>query len=265
MSDKEVKAEPTELAVREPTEVMQIPGPTGDVVVLARDAAEMANAQQGLITWFEAKVGAEKAQLAECEENLAIAKGMKTKTNGWKRQVTLAKRRVVYYEKGLAALHEGYCIIPEFPVALIAVRTSRSRPPKKWHGGNWGNNVPDVVSQQLPEGEGQYVDPRPFLGSKRVVTARHDDGKPKSVQTYHQATDFDDVDFPFKTVKPQILKDLSHAMKRKIFDEIGILPAPRSRGCGDPVIVGRIKRKTSRYGEVVLTFLITWWVDTRDL
>ena len=261
MSDNEKTA----IVKREPTELMPIPGPSADVVVLARDAAEMANAQQGLIAWFEAKVGAEKAQLAECEENLAIAKGMKTKTNGWKRQVTLAQRRVVYYEKGLAALNEGYCIIPEFPVTLIAVRTARKGPPRKWHQGNWGSTVPNVASQQLPEGEGRYVDTHPLVSSKEVPEGRNEDGTPKRMVTYQQAVEFDDVDFPFKTVKPQILKDLSHAMKRKLFDEIGILPAPRARGCGDPVIVGRIRHKTGTYSEVVLTFLITWWVDTRDL
>ena len=52
-------------------------------------------------------------------------------------------------------------------------------------------------------------------------------------------------------------------LKRKLFDEIGILPATRRHA--DPILVGRIKRKESAYNEPSMTFLIAWWIDTRDL
>lgn len=249
---------PTTALVKRETETMALPGPTQDIVVLARDPQEMAHAQEGLIAWFQSKIAAEKAQLAECEENLATAKRMKTKTDGWRRQVLLAQKRVTFYTKGLTALEEGYCIIPDFPVQLIAVRTTKKRPPRKTHaGGAW--NVPDIASEQLPQGEGRYVSPVPF-----TETREGPGREPNSKVRFSLATEFDLVDFPFKQVKPQILKDLSYAMKAKLFDEIGILPG-RTRRNADPVLVGRIKRRVSQFNETTLTFLITWWIDTRDL
>ena len=87
-----------------------------DLVVLARDPSEMAEAQQGLIAWMDRKVDVLKGELAEAEENLATAKRMKTRTQGWASVVRRAKNRVTYYEKARTALQEGYCIIPDFPV-----------------------------------------------------------------------------------------------------------------------------------------------------
>ncbi|KKK72936.1 hypothetical protein LCGC14_2898870, partial [marine sediment metagenome] len=139
--------------------------------------------------------------------------------------------------------------IPDFPVQLIAVRTDRNNPPGKWHSGY---EVPDVVPNQLPEGEGDFVNADP------TVVQQERDGR---MQT--KAISFREVDFPFKKVKPQILKGMEIAMKRKLFDEIGVLPA--TSRCGDPVLVGRIKRQESGYSEPTMTFLIAWWIDTRDL
>jgi len=236
------------------------PGPlpvSEDLVVLARDPNEMAEAQQGLIAWMDRKVASLKSELAEAEENLATAKRMKTRTQGWASVVRRAKSRTTYYEKARNALQEGYCIIPDFPVELIAVKTRKKRPPKRWVSGG-GHMVPDVHAEALPEGEGRYV------SNDVLVRTRN---KPKEEgQTYarceSQATDFRMVDFPFKIVKPQILKGMEVALRRKLFDEIGVLPA--SRRNADPVLVGRIKRKEG-YTEQVMTFLIAWWIDTRDL
>jgi hypothetical protein len=242
------KSEPAPLAQSEPTLAV-----SDDIVVLARDPNEMAEAQKDLILWMDRKLASLNAELAEAEENLATAKRMKVRTQGWQRIVRLAKNRVTYYEKAKTALEEGYCIIPDFPVQLIAVKTKRKNPPAKWHSGF----VPDVQAQPLPEGEGEYVDPVPYTRSRPAPTEhnRH--------RTESQATRFDEVDFPMKVVKPQILKGLETAMKRKLFDEIGILPAARKGG--DPVLVGRIKRKEGTYHEPSLTFLIAWWIDTSDL
>ena len=245
-----------ELVRRESAEIIPLPLPAEDVVVLARNPEEMQVAQAGLIHWFDRKIAAEKAQLAECEENLGIAKRMKVRTEGWSRQIVLAKGRVCYYEKGLAALHEGYCLIPDFPVQLIAVRTSRRKPPDKAHR-HW--RVPDVEAEQLNTGLGQYVNPSP-------ETYSWETGPDNQKATFTKATQFRDIDFPFKLVKPQILADLDVALRAKIFDEIGILPAVRAkaRRTADPVLVGRIRRRWGLH-TTVLTFLISWWVDTRTL
>jgi hypothetical protein len=247
------KSEPAPLAQSEPTLAV-----SDDIVVLARDPNEMAEAQKGLILWMDRKLASLNAELAEAEENLATAKRMKVRTQGWQRIVKLAKNRITYYGKARSALEEGYCIIPDFPVQLVAVKTTKKWPPKKWRGGG-GHMVPDVVSEPLPDGEGRYVSPDP------TVTTRDLPRKPDETWTRveSRAVDFRDVDFPFKVVKPQILKGLETAMKRKLFDEIGVLPAARKGG--DPVLVGRIKRKEGTYHEPSLTFLIAWWIDTSDL
>jgi len=241
--------EPTaEIVESETAEMIPV---SDDIVVLARDPAEMAEAQKGLIGWMGRKVASLRAELAEAEENLATAKRMKVRTQGWVRVVRLARGRVLYYEKAQTALEEGYCIIPDFPVQIVAVRTSRGVPPGKWFQGE-AHRVPQIATEQLPEGDGRYVGPDPLV-RERVMGDR----------TQSRAIDFQDVDFPFKRVKPQILSGLETAMKRKLFDEIGILPG--TAPCGDPVLVGRIKRKEGTYQESTLTFLIAWWIDTRDL
>jgi len=227
-----------------------------DIVVLARDPAEMNLAQKGLIAWMDRKVAGLKAELAEAEENLTTAKRMKVRTEGWRRVITRSKNRITYYEKARAALDEGYCIIPDLPVQLIAIRTTRKKPPKRWHqGGHW--QVPEAKALTLPEGEGRYVDSSVEVVEREVAVKDKD-----YTQTESQAVEFLDVDFPFKVVKPQILLGLEAAMKRKLFDEIGVLPATQ-RGA-DPILVGRIKQKEG-YNERVMTFLIAWWIDTSDL
>jgi hypothetical protein len=236
----------------EPTTELALPPVSEDIVVLARDPAEMENAQQRLIQWMGRKVNSLRVELAEAEENLATAKRMKTRTNGWLRVVRLARTRVLYYEKALAALEEGYCIIPDFPVQLIAVRTTKRKPPAKWVKG-WAGRVPDVIPEQLPEGEGEYVSPEP-----EVDEVEGQDGKMSSIARAHR-----EVDFPFKVVKPQILAGLEQAMKRRLFDEIGVLPGTQ-RGA-DPVLVGRIRRREGSYNSPAMTFLIAWWIDTRTL
>lgn len=230
---------------------LDLPPVSEDIVVFARDPEEMARAQQGLITWVEGKLKVLRAELAEAEENLETSKRMKTRTDGWKRVVRLARNRVLYYDKVKAALEEGYCIIPDFPVELIAVRTSKDSPPARHYSGG-AYRVPDAQYEQLPEGEGRYV-------SGTVETEEFEvDGK-----TVSRALDFMEVDFPFKVVKPQILRGMETALKRRLFDEIGVLPATHQGG--DPVLVGRIRRREGSYREATLTFLIAWWIDTRSL
>lgn len=79
-----------------PTEIVQVAThyellPVArDVVVLARTPEEMAVSQDGLLQWAVQKVAAEKAELAEKEENLAYAKKGKYQTTRWQRQVNLA-------------------------------------------------------------------------------------------------------------------------------------------------------------------------------
>jgi hypothetical protein len=230
-----------------------------EITVLARDPLEMAEAQKGLVAWATKKVQLLKSELRETELNLKESTKLKIRTAGWKRQVALAKGRVVYYEKVKAALEAGYCIVPNFPnMEVIAVRTGKRSPRRSTkEATGYVPSDPDVKYQQLPEGEGKYVSPRPTV---RRTSYKNAEGK--SVMTVW-ADDFRDVDFPFKTVRPQIVQNLGTAMAKKIFDEIGVLPQINRRQ--DPMIIGRIRRREQGYMEPTITFLIAWWIDTKAL
>lgn len=250
-----VKAEP------EISSISPIPAPTQDVVVLASTPDEMAHSQAGIIDWATQKLAAEKAQLEEKEANLAHCKKAKYNVERWVRQVQLAKRRVTYYAKILNALQAGYYIVPNFPIQIIAVRTRRASPDAKVkQRERWAPTSPEVKTMELPVGEGKYVGPLPVL---ERWTEKAVDSAGKDV-TMHlaRAVDFAEIDFPFSVVKPQILSQLDHAMQLKIFDEIGILPA-RQRNA-DPMVIGVIKRREG-YTYHPVMFLISWWIDTRDL
>jgi hypothetical protein len=242
------------------SETLPVPLHGDDVVVLARNPEEMATAQQGLLSWADAKIRAEQANLDDAQTNLNHAVSMKIRTEGWKRQVSRAKKLVLYYTKMRSALEEGYCIVPNFPIQIIATKTGRKLPKPKKFSNSW--NVPAVAYDALPQGEGRYVDPNPTFISEEVEKERN--GRTETV-TVHSTYEFqEDIDFPFKTVKPQILSDLDRALKLKLFDEIGVLPQAGRRK-GDPMIIGQIKRRDGTYQETVTSFLITWWVDSRDL
>lgn len=245
-------------------ELMALPPPTEDVVVLARDPAEMQNAQRGLVAWAESKLATVQAELKEAETNLAQSKKLKIRTAGWVRMVTSAKKRVIYYEKLLAALNEGYYIIPNFPMDVIAVRTKAKRPP--W-GSYHGTPVPDVRPDSAKLGTGRYVDPHPVSDHKWDHENQQTIARPRAFR--------EELDFPFHLVKPKILSDFSEALKLGIFDEIGVFPSPNPRfnqpqpqvaaaSNKDPMVIGTIVRRHGGFTKRV-SFLISWWIDTRDL
>jgi hypothetical protein len=239
------------------------------MVVLAKDPHEMQASQQQLIGWFQERVQLAKNELDEAETNLELAKSRKWATQGWKRQVGLAKGRVNFYDKCLAALDAGYCIIPDFPTDIFAIRTKRKKPTanKRTSPGNWTPNLRPQTSDSPPAGEGEYHSPDAFIETSEHTYKRKDHRGElvEDSKITAWASDFDVPDFPMKVVKPQILDATGKAMARKIFDEIGVLPArrPRNRG-GDPIVTGRIMRREGTR-EIGLTFLISWWIDTRDL
>jgi len=89
---------------------MDLPMPTlppGSLLVHARDPAEMERAQAQLVTWARGMEASERANLAEVEENLALARERKWKLSGWQRQVRLARKRVTFFEKVKLALERN--------------------------------------------------------------------------------------------------------------------------------------------------------------
>jgi len=248
-------------------EVKEVPPPPPDMIVLARDPAEMKVAQSKLISWAEQRIVILEGEVAEAKENLELAKKGKYKTRPWTVALSRAEGRVVFYQNMKRALEEGYCIVPDFPLTVIAVRTNKESPNRNAvDGGLW--RLPDVTGKGLPVGEGHHVGPRP-LGYTFTVSETKTDSKGeqyKSHRVHAKATAYDQVDFPFHLVKPQVLESTNRAMALKLFDEIGVLPQQKAaaKRNPDPIVAGRIIRREGTHTRSV-TFLISWWIDTRDL
>ena len=128
----------TQLVAGGSTALTAVAPATVELQLVARQPEEMQLAQQQLVAWFEQKIAACRREAADANDNLAIAQ-----RNGWKlasfrRQSQLAGRRVAFYEKCKAAVEAGYALVPNFPIDVFAVRTTKGRPKgeeKTWNPG----------------------------------------------------------------------------------------------------------------------------------
>jgi hypothetical protein len=231
---------------------------TQDLVVVARNPGEMQVAQDQLIAWAAAKIEEKKAEHTDLEENYQIAKKNKWRTSTLKRASALALKRVEFYEKVHAALQEGFCIIPNMDLDVFAIRTTRKNPTKHKSNSQW--SIRDQKSSRPALGEGRYVDSSP-LEMESSYKEEDKDGKLVKKKMFW-AEDFQEPGFPFTMAKPQILDATGKALALKVFDEVGVLPKRRAKG--DPMVVGRIIYKAGGYDERSISFLITWFVDTKD-
>jgi hypothetical protein len=235
-----------------------------ELEVSATTPLEMSQAQDKLIAWCNHKIEVMKHEAVELAENLAIAIKNKWKTDTLRRHSVLATNRVTFYEKIKAALEAGYCIVPNFPIDLFAIRTNRKKPNKKWHFGTYeaGSWHFMQTAAQLPVGEGEYKSVHPLVQTD--VDTEVKDGATKKSYAEH-ATDFDDVTFPIQMAKPKIMEATSQAMALKIFDQFGLF-AP---GTGDPIITGEIVDPRNNHKNPVhmrrVTFIIAWHLNVRDL
>ncbi len=233
-----------------------------DFTVIATTPAAMIEAQKSLIVWADRKIEAVRLESAEAIEQLQIAIDRKWKTDAWRRQVAKYQARIEFYEKIKAALNAGYYIVPPFPIDVFAIRTKRIAPAPM--DGTIRDNH-DQRAQILAVGEGRYVDPKPVRDSY-VDEVTGSDGKTRNVTHYH-ATDFADVDFPFKLARSEIRDATNAAMALGIFDRMGVLPRVRSP---DPLVCGEIimPNQPSYYHQdnmKKITFFVAWWLDTKTL
>ncbi len=244
------------------------------VTALVRKPEDVEIANSVILAWVIKQIEGLKTELALAEENLAHAVKTKLRQTGWKRQVKLWSNRVVYYGKMQAALEQGYFIMPDLPnvIDIFAVRTAQKSTHQVGMGSyQWSaeNDIKNIEAQQLPEGEGRFVDPAPFTSVRtRQVTSHNQRTGKDETNTVHivKTTGIDEtMDFPVKAVRPQVLDSTGIAIARKLFDELGIIqPHTGSTRKGDPIVVGRIKRKEG-VKEIGCSFIIHWWVATEDL
>lgn len=228
---------------------------------------EMQQAQSELIEWCEKKIAAMRHDTAELSENVAIAIKNKWKVSTLKRHAELSSKRVTFYEKIKAALEAGYCIVPNFPVTLFAIRTDKDKPAALLSTGEHYRKPGFIKEQEakiLPAGEGEYHSHLPVVCEEHIDDVIKQSGTKMQVWS-SQATDWNDVDFPINMAKPRIMEATSRAMAMKVFDELGILPDPHPKK--DPLIVGHIIDPTPRgYGQnKFITFIVAWHLNVRDI
>lgn len=226
-----------------------------DQQLVALSASEMAPVQTALTAWCDRKCAALDHERQDIETNLELAT-----EHGWKHAsvasaLSRVGRRIQYYQKMKTAIEAGYVIVPNFPVDLFAVRVNRAKQPEKVHDSRWSNFR--ATPQQLPTGEGRYVDDRVTYRDESTTEALPD-GKTKTHQRYGE---YDEVDFPVAMVKPAVMEATARAMALKVFDQMGIVhnAAPGR----DPIVVGQLL--DPRGNGRVTTFFVAWWLDTAAL
>jgi hypothetical protein len=266
--------EPTELAKTGSSIGERAEDPPDDLFVYAANPQEMLSAQARLVSWADRKLKDEQAEYNDLSENYQHAVKNRWRSAPLKKACDRAMDRVEFYEKVKAALEAGFCIIPNFPGDVFAVRTTTKKLSKKAEvvNGQWGRpgaNISEVESNRPALGQGKYVSQDTEFTQQRVVL-KHETGKDPQYGTKFVRLAFKDVDFPFSMAKPVILDATSKAMALKVFDEMVAVsnkelePRRPRRSHGDPMVVGRIFMKNG-YNRHTISFLVKWFIDTRDL
>ncbi len=249
-------------AIAMPTGVVPVEG--GNLQLSATKPTEMESVQRALIEWCKQKVTLVGAERVDLEKAVDEARKRKWKLSTLQRHALLAKRRVEFYEKILAALEAGYILVPNFPVTLFAIRTTANSPASLYRISSYKPNFAlQQEAQNLPAGEGVYQNPFPH-----TVERLHEkqDGKGGFKNEWQcWADSWKELDFPITMAKPHLMQMTDEAMKQKVFDELGVLPSPYKKK--DPLIVGRIRdpRASKWTRDGVVTFIIAWHLDTRTL
>lgn len=243
-------------------EITKIAEVHGDkVLVTAQHPAHMQVCNEKLIDWCTKKASELEEDANELQAAHDHAKKNKWKTGPLKRQANISRKRVQFYLKIKSALEAGYCIVPNFPVELFAVRTKRNRPLRmetKYDSDH------EQKMETNPEGEGEWVSDVP-IQYERTEYGTDKEGKSTEKPIYF-AGEHDEVDFPLTMAKPQIMEATTTAMRNKIFDGLGILPGQQRGRRGDPMICGMIKDPRSQgWQQRQVMFVVAWHLNTDDL
>lgn len=225
----------------------------GNLLVVAEHPGELQQAQSALIAWFARKVETLKTDLSIARNELENARKCMWRPGPFQKMVRDLELQHTYYEKALAAVEEGYCIVPNFPVDVVAIRTVCGEPEREYREANWGKPTIETSTEMNPVGEGRYV-----AKDLKVEYAHTDTDDKGSKHQFWKSTEFRDVALPVKFMKPKVLAATQHAMALNIFDEVAVLPARRK---SDPIVVGRILGPKDK----VLTFMLAWFIDSKDL
>lgn len=231
------------------------------VEVTASTPQEMVNSQNDLIAWCGGKITSLVAEKTELESDIARAKSNKWRVKPLVRTVGRLEKSIEFYVKMRTALERGYCIVPNFPCDVFAVRVEGNPEGKP---SVWASKF-EQSSQSLPEGDGEWRNPFPRIGDtvKNETEGGKEVWKPATYPKKWQ----EDMDFPISMAKPQIMDLTQVAMQGKFFDELGFSPSKAVlRKKGDPMILGRILMPQFGWAaRKIVSFLIAWHIDTRTL
>lgn len=245
-----------------------------DIFVAARTLEEMNVAQKKLIAWAERKYQKMLEEKKSVEANLEIAKKRKWATAPFTKLVSEAQKKAEFYEKVKAALEAGYTIIPDMPMDVFAVRTSKKKVKEnrastsiQYGGQAW---VKDQETNNPPLEDGKFVRPKAIEGVSQW-DGKNKDGSVNKMETRWAKGFMEDIDFPFKFARPTVLNDTAKALSEKIFDQIGVAPSTNGgtttrhrRAKGDPMVIGRIFYRKG-WQEKGISFLVSWFIDSKDL
>lgn len=233
-----------------------------ETLIVATNPTELADAQHRMIADVDAKL---KLAIAEAHEAKDMSNNMLAARLSPSQAKAIHKRateRCGYLARVKAALEAGYCMMPDMPGTVIAVRSARTTPSpsaKRWM--TWSSNIPDErATANLETGEGEYISPRQQLEEEKFPVKNHK-GEMED-KTHYRALSLrapDGIDRRF--MRPRVVKQLTAAMEHRIFDEIVcVSPANTRRTSRDPIVLGRVVS-----GRTVSAFLIAWFVDTAEL
>lgn len=242
-----------------------VPVDGGNIEVSASTPNEMVQGHNAMIQWAERKLEAIKNEFKELRDAYEHAKARKWKSDTLKRHAAIAEKRVTFYEKFKAALMEGYCVVPNFPVTLFAIRTTNQKPAHKFamlRSSSQRNFEQDAKLLQI--GEGDYQNPQPNICQGPVQKVV--EGSQTVEKRQFWAESWDELEFPANMARLHVMEATTRAMALKIFDEIGFLPADYKRN-PDPIMIGRlIDPRPVGYGQPrKVSFMIAWHIDTRTL
>jgi hypothetical protein len=250
-----------------------VPTEGGNLELSAQNPVEMVECHNGMIEWANRKLEVVRSEARELKEAYEYAMKQKWRTATLKKHSELAAGRVVFFEKMKGALEARYYIVPNFPGAVVfALRTDKENPEGAIYATNWtGMTVTQEVKNPLPAGEGEYKDPNAESKAVSVYTP------PNERQKFNVIADeWKELDFPANMARIHVMKAANRSMALKIFDEIQMLPADRTKRAGnprqsrqpDPVLIGTIICKTKSPYHTDwkrVSFMIAWHIDTKTL
>ncbi len=165
--------------------------------------AEVGQMQASMLRWCQGKLEASRNEYDEASEALEEARKQKWATKRLRNMVNRQRKRVQFYEKVVAALEEGYQLVPTtYDCSVFAVRTlDRYSMHPRHQESSWRSTIFSIGPEFLDVGEGEYVSDET---KKRGPFTRHlGDGK---TERYWVSNDYADVEFPLAAAKPRLME-----------------------------------------------------------